>query len=71
MRHLPRRVWRAIHLSSYAVFVFGTLHGLTAGTDRHNAAFQWACLIAAGVVLMMSLVRIWSPRRRASDVRPA
>jgi DMSO/TMAO reductase YedYZ heme-binding membrane subunit len=71
MRHLPRRMWRAIHFSSYAVFVLGTLHGLTAGTDRHNAAFQWACLIATGVVLMMSLVRIWSPRRRTSGVRPA
>ncbi len=65
MRRIPRRAWHAVHLSSYAIFVVATVHGLTAGTDRHNALFQWACLVAAGVVLMMTLVRVWSPRRDA------
>jgi DMSO/TMAO reductase YedYZ heme-binding membrane subunit len=65
MRRLPRRTWYAIHLSSYVVFAVATVHGLTAGTDRHNAVFQWACLLTAGLVLMMTLVRIWSPRRAA------
>lgn len=65
MRRLPRRTWHAVHLTSFVVFVTGTVHGLTAGTDRHNAVFQWACLLTAGVVLLMTLVRVWSPRRRA------
>jgi methionine sulfoxide reductase heme-binding subunit len=65
MRKLPRRTWYAIHLSSYVIFAIATVHGLTAGTDRHNAVFQWACLLTAGLVLMMTLVRIWSPRRAA------
>ena len=65
MRRLPRRTWRAIHLTSYVVFVAGTVHGLTAGTDRHNAVFQWACLLTAGLVLMITLVRVWAPRRTA------
>jgi len=69
MRRLPRSTWHAIHLSSYAVFVVATVHGLTAGTDRHNAFFQWACLLSAGVVLMMTLVRIMSPRRTAGAAR--
>jgi predicted ferric reductase len=63
MRRIPRSTWHAIHLSSYVIFVVATVHGLTAGTDRHNAVFQWACLVTAGVVLMMTLVRIMSPRR--------
>ncbi len=42
-----------------------TVHGLTAGTDRHNAIFQWACLLTTGLVLMMMLVRVWAPRRTA------
>lgn len=63
MRRLPRRTWHAIHLSSYVIFVTATVHGLTAGTDRHEALFQWACLLAAGVVLFMTLVRILAPRR--------
>jgi predicted ferric reductase len=65
MRRLSRRTWHAVHLTSFVVFVIGTVHGLTAGTDRHNALFQWACLLTAGVVLLMTLVRVWSPRREA------
>ena len=51
MRRIPRHRWHAVHLTSYVVFVIATVHGLTAGTDRHNALFQWACLISAAVVL--------------------
>jgi len=63
MRKLPRRVWHGVHLSSYLLFVLATVHGITAGTDRHNAAFQWACLLASALVLFMTLVRILAPRR--------
>jgi sulfoxide reductase heme-binding subunit YedZ len=63
MRHLSRRVWHGIHLSSYPLFALVTVHGLMAGTDHHNAIFQWACLLAASVVLFMTLVRILAPRR--------
>ena len=65
MKKLPRRTWHAVHLTSFALFVVATVHGITAGTDRHNAVFQWACLLTAALVLMMTLVRIWSPRRLA------
>ena len=65
MRKMPRRTWHAVHLTSFVLFAVATVHGLTAGTDRHNALFQWACLLTAAVVLMMTLVRIWSPRRQA------
>ena len=70
MRKMPRRRWHAVHLTSFVVFVVATVHGLTAGTDRHNAVFQWACILTAALVLMMTLVRIWSPRRE-SRARPA
>ena len=63
MKRIPRRFWRGVHFSSYAVFVLGTLHGLLAGTDGDNALFQWSCLIVSGVVLFMTLVRILAPRR--------
>jgi predicted ferric reductase len=65
MRRIPRRTWHAIHLLSFLLFVVATVHGLTAGTDRSEPVFQWACLLAAGVVLLMTLVRIWSPRHAA------
>ncbi len=65
MKKLPRRTWHAVHLTSFLLFVVATIHGLTSGTDRHNAIFQWACLLTATLVLMMTLVRIWSPRHAA------
>ena len=71
MRKLPRPVWHAVHLTSFVLFVVATVHGLTAGTDRHNAIFQWACLLVATIVLMMTLVRIWSPRRAARSASNA
>ena len=30
---LPRVVWRRVHYASFPLFVFATVHGLTAGTD--------------------------------------
>jgi len=65
MKKMPRRTWHAVHLTSFVLFVVATVHGITAGADRHNVVFQWACLLTATLVLMMTLVRIWSPRRQA------
>jgi predicted ferric reductase len=69
MRRIQRRHWHAVHLASYVVYITATVHGLTAGTDRHNAIFQWACLITAAIILFMILVRIWSPRAAARTDR--
>ena len=63
MKKLPRRTWHAVHLTSFVLFVVATVHGITAGSDRHNAVFQWACVLVAALVLMMTLVRVWAPRR--------
>lgn len=71
MKKMSRRAWHAVHLTSYLLFVIATAHGLAAGTDRHNAVFQWACLLMSGLVLMMTLVRVWSPRRTARSATGA
>jgi methionine sulfoxide reductase heme-binding subunit len=71
MRRLSRQLWHAVHLSSYPLFALVTVHGLTAGTDRRNAIFQWACLLAASLVLFMTLVRIIAPRRATGARRSA
>jgi Ferric reductase like transmembrane component len=41
MRWIRRKIWHTIHLSSFALFIGATLHGLKAGTDRGNALIQW------------------------------
>ena len=66
MKRMSRRVWHGIHFSSYALFVFATVHALLVGTDRHNRLLQVATLAAAAVVLFMTLVRILAPRRGAA-----
>lgn len=33
MRHLPRGLWHAIYLSSFAIFVLVTVHAFSAGAD--------------------------------------
>ena len=42
MRVLPRRVWHAIHLSSYARFVSATMHAIAAGPDTGTQEFDLA-----------------------------
>ena len=36
MRRLPRRLWHAIHLGSFPLFAFATVHGFTAGRRQHE-----------------------------------
>lgn len=73
MRRIPRRWWRAVHLTSFVVFFTASMHGATAGTDAGNAIYRWtsAALVAAAVFL--TLVRVLaekrSPARRAARPR--
>ena len=39
MKHLPRRVWRGIHFSSYLTFLLTSFHGTFAGTDATNRMY--------------------------------
>lgn len=51
MRRLPRKVWHAIHLSSYATFWLATLHAVLAGSDRSNPLYQ---LTGAAAILAVA-----------------
>lgn len=72
MKRMSRRLWHSIHLTSYVLFPVATIHGILVGTDRHNALLIAAYLVAATVILFMTLVRILAPRRaRASKADAA
>jgi methionine sulfoxide reductase heme-binding subunit len=62
-RRLPRRLWHAVHLTSFGLFAFTTVHALTAGSDAGNGAVQWFALGSCAVVAFLTLVRILSTRR--------
>jgi hypothetical protein len=47
---LPKRVWRATHFLSFPLFAMATIHGMTAGTDRHNPLMVWSVLgVTSGI----------------------
>jgi len=58
MRHLPRRLWRAVHMSSFVLFFVATFHALTAGTDARSQVFVLACDAMLAVVLLLILARL-------------
>jgi predicted ferric reductase len=63
MRRLPRRLWRAVHMSSFATFLLSTLHAITAGTDARNSVLILAVNVAVATVLFLTLVRLLAPGR--------
>lgn len=56
MKKIPKKLWRGIHLTSYAMFVSVSVHSLTAGTDRGAALFP--ALAVALITLMIALTGI-------------
>jgi hypothetical protein len=67
MRRLPRRIWKGIHLTSYALFWAATFHMVTAGTDASNPIARAVAVLAMVVVVFLTLVRLLldrSPSRR-------
>lgn len=76
-RHLPRRLWRTVHLGSYVLFWAATLHGLTAGTDASHPAVRLAVLAAVVVVVFLTVFRVLmakgagGPARGSAPRRPA
>ena len=57
-RRIPTRWWRGIHFASYAVYVLGTVHLLTAGTDRHAAALVWSVVAVSLAIAALTLYRV-------------
>jgi predicted ferric reductase len=46
-RRMPHRVWRRAHYLTFGVWASATVHGLLAGTDRHEL---WFLLLTIGAV---------------------
>jgi len=62
-RRLPRRLWRWIHLSSYALFWLSVVHGATAGTDAGTPAYVAASRAGVLLVVFLSGYRALTKRR--------
>jgi predicted ferric reductase len=70
MRHLPRRVWRGIHLTSFVLFVVATAHGLLSGTDVRNGVVRWCALGGTLAVANLLVLRAFAATSRAGAPAP-
>ena len=64
MKLLPKRAWRAVHLTSYLTFWLTCLHGTFAGTDRAKPIYLISSTLSVTMVMFAALYRILNPRRR-------
>ena len=69
MKRLPRRLWRWVHLSSYAMLWTGIIHGAMAGTDAGNPLYVGGVAAMAIATVFLTGYRILTVRRRPA--RPA
>jgi predicted ferric reductase len=69
MKHLPRKLWRRIHMSSFGAYVLTTAHGFTAGTDHRNVALFGAYAASAVTVVFLMVFRILTAKKDASSPR--
>ncbi len=65
LKRIPKKLWRALHLTSYAMFIAVALHSFMAGSDRGNTLF----IVFASVLL--TLILFFAAIRVVYAVRPA
>lgn len=63
---IPKRLWRWVHFSSYALYVLATVHLLTSGTDRSNPILLGAVYVSIAMLLFFFAYRFIGPGRAAS-----
>ncbi len=62
MRRIPRRLWRLIHMSSFAVLGTGIVHGATAGTDGSSIPYVLVIIILGLVTVFLTSYRVLTKR---------
>lgn len=65
MKRLPKRTWRAIHLTSYATFWLSGLHGAFAGTDALQPLFAISLAVSVVAVVFTVTYRMLNGRKRS------
>jgi predicted ferric reductase len=64
MKRIPKKIWHAIHLTSYALFVMVTIHGFKAGSDTSNMVLLLTMAGIIGIVAFSLLARILQGRAK-------
>ena len=69
---IPRKLWRRLHYASFPLLALATVHGLTAGTDRHTLALRVGMLAVMAVTVGLAAIRVaQAGRHEKRKVAPA
>lgn len=74
MKRLPRRLWKAVHSTSFVLFFTAAMHGARAGTDATTIWYQVGSGVVILAVLLVTVYRILtasSVRRSATSRTPS
>lgn len=69
MKKIPRKVWRAIHMASYASAWLAVIHAGMAGTDTSNRIYRIVSLIVILAATSVAVVRVSGSGKRPSKDR--
>lgn len=58
MKKMSKKIWQAIHLTSYLMFVCVSAHSFLAGHDRGASLFQSFAAIVIAVMLLATFTRL-------------
>jgi predicted ferric reductase len=67
---LPKKLWRSTHYLSFPLFAVATVHGLTAGTDRHTLAMRAGLIGVAALITVLTAYRAAVASRRQLVATP-
>lgn len=65
-RRLSKKLWYAIHVSSYGIVWVAAIHAGMSGTDTVNRAYQVLALLLSMIVVAATVIRILSPGKRST-----
>jgi sulfoxide reductase heme-binding subunit YedZ len=55
---IGKGAWRAVHFSSFVMFIAALIHGVTSGTDTNTVLMQVLYWMSAGSVIFLVLIRV-------------
>jgi len=67
MKKLPKRLWRQVHMSSYALVWLAIVHAALAGTDVSNRVYQVIVMVLTLAAVAAAMVRVMVGRPRGGD----
>ena len=65
-KHLPRKVWRSVHLLSFALFVMATIHAIESGTDLASPVVRVAGVALILATAVVAVLRILAAQNRSA-----